>query len=235
MKKLYLSNVVLGLLCNLLMAQEARKVQFRTLCLEQIPGLEKVSLVTGGAQSSSQEVALYTDVSPVIEGSFSGNEAIFCTEKTGPDGKMQRTPVGKAVLGKSGRQLFLFMPSGGGEGKLPYQVNAYDDELTDFAMGSIRAINLAPVPVRFVLSGMVTPQIPPGKFALFPHSKKVDEYQMYPVVTEFLSANGEWVKGQSVSWKASDQRREIVLTLVDMKFKQPSVQSFSDFPPWAGQ
>ena len=99
-------------------------------------------------------------------------------------------------------------------------------------MGNIRAINLAPVPVRFVLSGATTPEIPPGRYAQVPHSKQVNDYNMYPVVVEFLSATGEWVKGQSVSWKATDRRREIVLTLVDTHFKQPTVRMFTDFPPW---
>ena len=235
MKKLLLTSLVLTVFSAALFAQEARKIQFRTLCTEQIKDLEKVVLVTGDESSKSQEVILYTDVSPVIEGAFKTNEALFCIEKTGADGKIQRVPVGKATLGKSVRQLFLFVPSGGGEGKLPYQVQAYDDDQKTFTMGSVRAINLAPVPVRFILSGEATPQIPPGKFAQFHHATKVDEYNMYPVVVEFLSANGEWVKGQSVSWKASEQRREIVITTVDMKFKQPSVLSFSDFPPWSGQ
>jgi len=232
--KLILIALVMGAFVTGLFAQEPRMVQFRTLCLEQIKDLEKVVLVTGDEPSKSQEVVLYTDISPVIEGSFRTSEAVFCIEKAGPDGKPQRVPVGKVTLGKSARQLFLFVPGAAGEGRLSYQIYAYDDDRNSFAMGSIRAINLAPVPVRFVLSGETTPQVPPGKFAQFPHSGKVDEYHMYPVVVEFLSANGEWVKGQSVSWKASSEKREIVLTHVDMKFKQPSVQNFSDFPPWTG-
>ncbi|MEO5916494.1 MAG: hypothetical protein ABIS50_19815 [Luteolibacter sp.] len=235
MKKLILKILVLGAFSPVLLAQDIRKVQLRTLCLEQIKDLEKVVLAAGDGKSKGQDVILYTDISPVIEGSFTTNEAIFYIEKTGPDGKPLQVPVGKATLGKSARQLFLFVPGGTGEGKLPYQVIAYDDDLKSFAMGSVRAINLAPVPVRFVLAGEVTPQIPPGRFAQFPHATKVDDYNMYPVVIEFLSANGEWVKGQSVSWKASDQKREVVVTLVDMKYKQPSVQNFADFPPWNGQ
>lgn len=232
MKNLFIASVALCAFTSALFAQEGRKIQFRTLCLEQIEGLDKVFLPTGVDPAQSQEVILYTDVSPIVEGTFKTSEAVFCTMKSGPDGKPLRVTVGKVSLGKSERQLFLFVPSGGGEGKLPYLVQAYDDDLKSFAMGSVRAINLAPVPVRFVLSGATTPQIPPGKFAMFPHSKKVDEYNMYPVAVEFLSASGEWVKGQSVSWKASNRRREIVVTLVDMKFKQPTVQTFSDFAPW---
>ena len=234
MKKLIIASVALCALVSSVCAEQTRKVQFRTLCLGQIEELGTVLLWTGMELPKAQEVVLYTDVSPVIEGVFNSNEAIFYTEKPGPDGKPLRVSVGQVTLGKAQRQLLLFLPSGGGEGKLPYQVRAYDDELSTFALGSVRAINLAPVPVRFILAGATTPQIPPVKYALFPHPAKVDAYNMYPVVIEFQSADGKWVKGQSVSWKANERRREIVVTLVDQRFRQPTVQTFSDFPPWAG-
>lgn len=212
-------------------AQEGRKVSFRTLCLEHAKGIENV-VIPAAIPEQSQKVQLYTDVSPVAEGVFKTNEASFFIEKTGPDGKPQRELVGKAPLGKSNRQLFVFMPGDGGEGKPPYLVRSFDDDTQSFAMGSVRAINLAPVPVRFVLSGATTPEIPPTKYAQFPHSKNVNDYNMYPVVVEFLSGNGQWIKGQSVSWKATDRRREIVVTMVDSRFKQPVVRMYTDFPPW---
>lgn len=212
-------------------AQDGRKVSFRTLCLEQVKGLESV-VIPAASADQSQKVQLYTDVSPVIEGVFKTNDASFFIEKSGPDGKPQRELVGKAPLGKSNRQLFVFRAAGGGEGTLPYTVTSYDDDTQSFGMGNVRAINLAPVPVRFVISGATTPQIPPGKFAQFPHSKKVNDYNMYPVVVEFLNGNGQWIKGQSVSWKATDRRREIVVTLIDSRFKQPVVRMYTDFPPW---
>ena len=212
-------------------AQEGRKISFRTLCLEQVGGIEKVVIpIAGGGKSA--DIPLYTDVSPVVQGVFKANEAAFYIAKTGPDGKPTLELVGKTPIGKSDRQLFVFLPGGKGEGKPVYQVRSFDDDTRTFGMGSIRAINLAPVPVRFVLSGATTPEIPPGKYAQFPHSKRVNDYNMYPVVVEFLSASGEWVKGQSVSWKATTRRREIVLTLVDSRFKQPTVRMYTDFPPW---
>lgn len=211
-------------------SQEARKVSFRTLCLEHAGDIRGV-VIPGNTPDESKKVELYTDVSPVVEGSFTGNEASFFIEKAGPVGKPVRELVGKASLGKSERQLFVFLPAAGKEG-LPYQIRAFDDDTKSFPMGNVRAINLSPVAVRFVLAGEVTPQIPPSKYAQFPHSKKINDYNMYPVIVEFLSADGKWVKGQSVSWKATDRRREIVVTRVDPKFKQPSVRMFSDFPPW---
>jgi hypothetical protein len=212
-------------------AQEERKISFRTLCLEQVAGIDKVVIpIADGGKSA--DIPLYTDVSPVVKGVFKTNEAAFYVAKAGPDGKPILELVGKAPMGKSDRQLFVFLPGGKGEGKPAYQVRSFDDDTRSFAMGNIRAINLAPVPVRFVLSGATTPEIPPGRYAQFPHAKRVNDYNMYPVVVEFRSASGEWVKGQSVSWKATTRRREIVLTLVDVQFKQPTVRMYTDFPPW---
>ncbi len=231
---LYVATLTLALPSMVAVAQDLRKVAFRTLCLEHVDGIDSV-LIPTGKPDESMKVELYTDVSPVIEGAFAGNEAAFYVEKTGADGKTVRELVGKATLTKSNRQLFVFMPGKKSGEPLPYLVRAYDDDTDTFAMGSVRAINASPVPIRFILAGAVTPQIPPTRHAMFPHSKKVNDYNMYPVVVEFLSGNGQWVKGQSVSWKATDKRREIVVTSVNPRFKQPVVRMYSDFPPWMRQ
>jgi hypothetical protein len=231
-KSLSLGCLALVISSSTLLSQTSRKIAFRTLCLERVNDIGTV-VIPGNNPDDSLKIELFTDVSPVTEGIFKSEEAAFYIEKgKGPDGKPIRVLVGKTLLGKSERQLFLFAPGETGEGKLPYIVKSFDDDTKVFPMGNIRAINLSPVPVRFNLSGQVTPQIPPTKFAQFPHSAKVNDYNMYPVVVEFLSGNGEWIKGQSVSWKATDRRREIVVTTVDTKFKQPTVQIFVDFPPW---
>jgi len=209
---------------------QATKVAFRTLCLQFAEGRDTLAM-PGEKPGESKEVKLYTDISPVVEGVFSTPQAEFFAEVTGADGKTTRQVVAKAPLGKSAHQLFLFIPSGSKD-KLPYHLVCYDDDVQAFPMGQIRAINLAPGPVRFVISGHQTPEIPPGKHAQFPHSKRVNEYNMYPVVVEFQGADGKWVRGQSVSWKANDRRREIVVTLVEPKFKQPTVKLYSDIPPW---
>ncbi|MEO7098605.1 MAG: hypothetical protein ABI162_04535 [Luteolibacter sp.] len=232
LKDLTVGCAVIAILTSACFAENTRKIAFRTLCLDRVNGIERV-VIPGSSASETQKVELYTDVSPVIDGIFKNNEAAFYIEKPpGPDGKPVLELVGRAPIGKSEHQLFLFSPGAGGEGKLPYDVMAFDDDTKTFAMGSVRAINLAPVPVRFMLSGELTPQIPPTKYALFPHSKKVNDYNLYPVVIEFLSGNGEWVNGQSVSWKATERRRDIVITSVDTQFKQPTVRMFTDFPPW---
>lgn len=213
-------------------AEGVRKVSFRTLCLERVVGIESVS-IPGVNPPDIRKFELYTDVSPLVEGVFKTDEAAFYIEKPpGPDGKPVWELVGKTPMGKSDRQLFVFTPGEVGEGKLPYLVRSFDDDIKSFGMGHVRAINLAPVPIRFILSGDTTPQIPATKYALFPHSKKVNDYDMYPVEVEFLGDNGKWVTGQSVSWKATDLRREIVVTLIDPKYKRPAVRMFTDFPPW---
>jgi hypothetical protein len=214
------------------LAAQARSVEFRTLCLARVDDIATV-VIPGDGTDASQKVELYTDVSPVVKGTFTTPNAQFFIEKgIGTDGKPVRVLVGQAPLGKSDRQLILFYPGAKGAGKPPYAVRCFDDDTKAFPLGQIRAINLAPVPIRFNLSGATTPQIPPAKYAVFSHPTKVNDYNMYPAVTEFLSGSGEWVKAQSVSWKASDRRRVIVITTVDARFKQPSVRLFAESPPW---
>lgn len=231
MKFLFCLGIILLQLTAASPSQDGRKIEFRTLCIEQVKGLEKVVILTADAGKST-DVPLYTDVSPVVQGTFKNDEAAFYIEKTAPDGKPSYELVGKTRIGKSNRQLFVFVPNAGGEGKPAYHVRSFDDDTRAFGMGVIRAINLAPVPVRFVVSGAGSPEIAPGKYAQFPHSKKVNDYNMYPVVVEFRSATGEWIKGQSVSWRATERRREIVVTLVDTRFMQPTVRMYADLPPW---
>lgn len=232
MTHLAIAALLLTVFNSISPAQTVRTVQLRTLCLDYANDIQSV-VIPGGGPKEVLKIQLYTEVSPVLVGSFTGNEAAFFIEKPpGPDGKPVRELVGKTSIGKSEHQLFVFQPGDGAAGSLPYLVRSFDDDTGTFAMGSVRAINLAPVPIRFLLSGQLTPQIPPTKYAQFPHSKKVNEYNMYPVVVEFLSGNGQWISGQSVSWKSTDRRRDIVITSVDPRFKQPVVKMFADFPPW---
>lgn len=211
---------------------QGRKVAFRTLCLDQVAGITELSLPGPKPGDAAVSVPLFTaSTSDVFEAVFPTSDAVLYAKGAGD----KPVIAAKAPLAKSDRQLFVLMPGPGGEGKPAYIMRAYDDDLNAFKLGSVRAINLAPVPVRFVISGANTPQIPADKHAIFPQSSKVDEYSMYPVSVEFLSGNGSWVKGYSASWKASDLRREIVVTLVDGKFKQPTVKIFSDIPPWIQQ
>lgn len=213
-------------------AQQARQIAFRTLCLE-LAGSHQEVLIPGKDPKSPQKIQLFADLSPVYQGVFSGTEAQMFIEKSGTDGKPSRVVVAKGQLAQSERQLFLLVPTGAqGDDKPAYSMICYDDDTKSFPMGHIRAINLAPVPVRFQLSGQTTPQIPPAKYAQFPHSTKFNEYNMYPVVVQFLSGDNTWVNGQSVSWKSTGRRREIVVTLVDSTYKQPTVRMYSDIPPW---
>lgn len=228
MHRLVIPLVAIALALPHISAQ-SRKIAFRTLCLDYVDDIRKVVL-PGESPGEGQEVPLYTDISPVVEGSFRNAKATFFAGQPDSDAK----PVAVGQLAKSKRQLFVFVPNAADrkEGEPAYSVMCYDDDTGSFGMGQVRAINLAPVPVRFQISGQTTPQIPAGKFARFPHSKKTNKYNMYPVVVEFLSGNGEWIKGQSVSWKATNRRREVVVTLIDPKFKQPVVRMYSDFPEW---
>lgn len=211
-------------------AQSVRQVMFRTLCLEHAGNVHEVVMPGTKNPAETVTIPLYTaDISPVIEGAFSGGEAVFYSSEK--DDKGNPIVVARGPLAKNNRQLFIFTPTSGA-GKPAYEIRAYDDDTTSFKMGSVRAINLSPVPVRFVISGTTSPEIPSTKHAQFAHPSKVDEYNMFPVAVEFKSGDGKWVTGQSASWKATPRRRDIVVTLVNSKFKQPEVRMYSDVPPW---
>lgn len=213
-------------------AQEVRKVKFRTLCLAHAGELTELALPAAKASQAPVPVPLYTAaLSHVIEGSFATPEAIFHGKTLGADGK----PVvaAKVPLAKSAQQLFFFVPAKEGSPQ-PYEILAFDDDTSDFKLGHIRAINLAPTPVRFTLGDVETPEIAVGQSAIFPQAAKKDEFNMYPVTLSFPDGPGKWRKVYNATWKASDKRREIVVTFVDEKFKQPTVKIYSDSPPWIG-
>lgn len=214
-------------------AQNPRKVAFRTLCLEHSGDMTELSVPGAKAEDAPLAVPLYTaSTSEVIEAVFPTGDAVLYAK--GAASGEAPVVAARGPLAKADRQLFLLIPvANPAAGKPAYQIRAYDDGTDVFKLGSIRAINLAPVNVRFIVSGAITPEIPTLKHAIFPHSAKVDEYNMYPIAAEFRSGNGTWVKGYSASWKSTDRRREIVVTLVDGKFKQPVVKVFTDTPPWA--
>lgn len=231
-QKLIFTSLVLIASTSVVFAQKARKIQFRTLCVEQIENLTTVNIPAPGKNAKPQEISLFADVSPQIEGTFETDDAIFYQEKPGADGKVESVAVGKAKMGKSNRQMFVFAPNEKGGDKLPYQVIAFDDDTKAFAMGQIRAINLASVPVRYLVAGKPLPEIPAGGFSQFPQPSQVDEYNIYPMVVQYRNPDGEWVDGKSSNWKASDRKREIVVTLFAPETKSLTVRNFSDIPPW---
>lgn len=206
---------------------QGREVAFRTLCLEQVEGYDSV-IVPGRTPDEGREIILYTTFSEVIKNTFKSDTVeLYATDAEG-----ERKVVARGKLTKSPRQLFLLIPDPRKDAPRPYLLKCYDDDLKAFPMGHIRAINLATSGVRFVIAGKTTPTIPPAKEVQFPHTKDVNEYGMYPVKVDFETKSGEWITGQSVSWRATDRRRDIVVTMIDPKFNQPTVRTYADVPPW---
>ncbi|MEK7953573.1 hypothetical protein [Luteolibacter soli] len=209
-------------------AQEVRKIAFRTLTLEPLPGLNELQLPPATPKGKSVTATLYVAaLSPVVEGEFKGDEAVFVV-KAGDATK----PVAKGKLAKSKRQVLLFQPVKNEQGESSYEIHAFDDDLDVFKLGSIRVINLSPKEVRFTMGGKELPPLPAGDNVIYPRVKAVDEYEMYQVNLEAKVEGTEWTKVYAASWKASDQRREIALVTYDDRFKQLAVKLMSDDPPW---
>ncbi len=232
MKKLLIASLLLVAATQFSPARGERKVQFRTLCLEQVEKLDKVVIPGAGKKDKPQEVTLYTDVSPVIDGVFGTDEAVFYSEETGADGKVKRIPVGKATLGKSNRQMIIFAPNEDSKGELAYRVMAFDDDEKSFPMGRIRAINLASVAVRYILSDGKPIEIAAGASVQIPYPTEVNEYNLYPVTVEYKDASGKWIKTNTTNWKVSEKKREIAITEYSSKGNILTVRHYGDLPPW---
>jgi hypothetical protein len=162
-----------------------------------------------------------------VEGEFKGDEAVFFA-KAGDTA----TPIAKGKLAKSKRQVFFFRPVKNDKGEGSYEIQAFDDDLDVFKLGSVRAINLSPKDIRFNMAGKEMPSLAAGGTAVYPQAKGADEFGMYPVIVEAKGDGDAWAKIYSASWKASDRRREIAFVEYEERFKQFSVKLVSDDPPW---
>ncbi len=236
MRPIPLSAAALVLSVAIASAQGARKVAFRTLCPEPLPGVTELWLPAATPKGEAVSVPLYAGApSQVVEGNFKGDDAVFFAIAPDPAAKTAPTPAARGKLGKSKRQLLVFLPSTAGEGAPDYEIRAFDDDTTDFKLGSVRAINLSPQPVRFTMAEVTLPAIPASEHAQFPAPKKADEYGMYAVSVELQEDGGNWRQVYSASWKTSDRRREIVFVQIDGKSKLPMVKLVNDDPPWLDQ
>jgi hypothetical protein len=217
-------------LASLSAQEDARTVKFRVLCYEHAK--ETLKGFVMGAGGDKQEVEFFTGgFGPQLTGKFAGGKVRFYTEKPGPDGKPVRTVVGEGNLAASAVQMFLLLP----ENKTPgpvYRVMAFDDLEADFPMGSTRVINLAPFPIRLNLAGADLEPIKSGGMKVYPQVKVVDEWNMYQARIDFGVAADQWVPVATQSWKASDRKRDWVITHIDPVSQTPAIRLYQDVPPW---
>lgn len=224
--------------CSLLVAfasvlngqEEGRKVKFRLLCYEHAKEVLKGNVLTDGGKT--QEVEFFTGgFGPQIIGRFTDGKARFFVDSRGPDGKTVRKIVAEGALGPSEVQMFLLFPETKNEGPV-YKILSFDDLETSFPMGATRLINLATFPVRLNLAGADLPPVKPGGLQVFPQVKQVDEWNMFTARIDFGVEPEKWVPVATQSWKASDRKRDWVITHVDPVTKAPAVRLYQDIPPW---
>ena len=221
---------VLGVSVASLLAQDdARLVKFRLLCYEHARDTFKALVV--GPEGGKQEVEFFTGgFSPQIVGKFTGGKVRFFTEKTGPDGKLVTTIVAEGNLNPSAEQLFLLVPEAR-EKSAAYKILTFDDLEASFPMGATRVINLASFPIRLNLAGTDMPPVKPGGVQIYPQVKVVDEWNMYPARIDFGLVAAQWVAVATQSWKASERKRDWVITHVDPATHEPIVRLYQDIPP----
>ncbi len=209
--------------------EDARAVKFRVLCFEHVKETLKGFVMGGGGEKL--EVDFYTGgFGPQVTGRFAGGKVRFYNEKAGPDGKPVRTVVGEGNLGDSPVQVFFLLPENKPNAPT-YRVLAFDDQETSFPMGATRVINLAPFQVRLNLAGSDLAPIKAGGMAVYPQVKVVDEWNMFTAKIDFF-AKEQWVSVATQSWKASDRKRDWVITQMDPATNSPAIRLYQDIPPW---
>jgi hypothetical protein len=209
---------------------DSRVIKFRVLCYEH--SQETLKGFVLGTAGEKQEVEFFTGgFGPQISAKFPGDKVRFYTEKAGPDGKPVRTVVGEGNLVDSAVQMFLLLPETKKPGPV-YRVLAFDDLEAAFPMGSTRVINLAPFPIRLNLAGADLEPIKAGGMKVYPQVKVVDEWNMYTARIDFGVEADQWVPAATQSWKASERKRDWVITHIDPASQTPAIRLYQDIPPW---
>lgn len=209
------------------------EVSFRVLCFEHRDNV--TSVLAPGDDAAKIEVPLYTnEFSDPLKARFTGGKAAFYVEEKLPDGKIGRKLVAEGSLGKGTRQAFVLIPTDQKTGAI-YRIVAFDDAEESFPMGATRVINLAPFPIRLNLAGADMEAIKPGGIGVYPMVKKVDEWNMYTARIDFEVQEGQWVGVSTQSWKASERKRDWVVTRYDQATRQPAIRLYQDVPPWRKQ
>ena len=209
--------------------QNERKVAFRLLCFEHRDGITSARIDVGKDTGKFHEIILLTgNFTNEYKGSFADNTVRFyVTDETKPDGR-RIVATGPLALGE--RQLFLLLPEP--DGSRPYRVYALNDDESVFPMGGVRVLNLCPTMIRLNLAGTDMKPIQPGKVAVYPPVRQIDEWHMYQARIDFATATGDWVPVASPSWKSSAQKRDLVITMLDPVSHYPRIASYKDIPPW---
>lgn len=212
--------------------QAATRVSFRVLCFEHVQEITSVFVAVPGGADGKLEVPLYTsEFSGEFETAFAGGRASLFVEETGADGNITRRVVAEGPLGRSPRQAFVLVPAPEGEDAV-YRIVSFDDREESFPMGATRVINFASFPVRLNLAGADMPPIEPGGAQVYPPVRAVDDWNMFSVRVDFGVEADRWVPVATQSWKASDRKRDWVITRVDPATRQPAIRLYQDIPPW---
>jgi hypothetical protein len=212
-------------------AQEARTVTFRAMCYQHMNEVTELSLPAPAGEGKSQIPLPTSGFTPDIKAAFTGGMVRFTRDEVDPtSGKTAPKVVAEGKLASGERQVFILLPSP--DKNLVYRVFAMNDDEKSFPMGATRVMNLAALKIRLNLAGTDLPPIPPGDVVVYPPVKKVDEWGMFTARIDFDNGKDGWIPVATQSWKTSDRKRDLVITMIDPKTRQPTIRLYQDIPPW---
>src|SRR5690606_37286986 len=172
---------------------------------------------------------LTTMITPEIDARISGGAIRFAVNGSGPDNpaSLREVAVAKALPGN--RQLAIFVP--GNRKGLPYRVFMVDDSLDAFPMGSTLGINLSPAAFEFRIGEHIK-ALGPGKTAVIPPARKVNDRGQVSVIISVARAESGWRPVSQTRWLAGNDKRDVAIAFLHPKSGQGMVNCYQDNPPW---
>lgn len=207
---------------------ETRKITYRTLCLAWAGDVRTLHLLPPGGTGGSREIPLFTEIFSLPEEAEVDPSGVrFSVDAAGT----RLLPPVK--LPDSGRVLFLFVPSPGSKDG-PYRIAAFAEDDDSFPPGSVRLLNLSPVPVRFELGeheGEKGGLVAPGKTGLIRSIRKVNHLNAYDAKVTRRDPDGKFVLFYNSRWRSVATKRDLAIACPDPRTGQPAVLLFEDAPP----
>ncbi len=207
----------------------ADAINARTLCFSYQQDVKSVWVPTDREQTMT-EVGLFTSgYSLPFKMMVNDGRAVF--SRPSDDEETPYEALASAKLPDTSSVLFLFLPSGKEE--TPYRVVALPDDSRKFPYGSIHLMNLSKEKVRVHMgehNGPKAVALAPGKAKLVDEVTRLDDFNRYPVLAEYLTDEG-FARFHNTAWRSIEGKRDLVIVFNDPASGRPRIQHYEDARP----
>ena len=215
-----------------LVAQSAtqRKVSLNICCLRFSGDVRSLTL-KGGPDSEPEDVPFYQGgfTEPVTTLVENGRIVIY---KKGAGQQPPWVPDWSFPVPARGSSMAVILLPAPAKGESTAPYTAYIlPPVSDFAYGSLLAVNLTPLNARFDLGSKKLP-LTPGASRSAKLESEADAYDMVPV-TAWIQNDGKWLTLHSTKWSYNARCRQVSLLWIDPSSKRPEITSIRQIRPMA--